>query len=388
MGIADGIDRLLRTLRPAAGAPVPPAAAPVARESDPTARPPATTSGNGRDPVLAASEPAAPTAERPSSGPAPGEPVTEESVAPSFDTLTGALTARVEEAYQSHREAAVTEGPAEAPSAAADDDATEALRTTEPEPAAVETPERVEQAPPEEPPGACEPTVSEDSPAFDVVVLPPVIEDADAIGSDEALGREPAALPTTTAALHADSLARLEAASGIAESLGLGFHLGGAVERIAFGASKGRDGVDALREATWLIERYVALVEQRPVGADLHASAVRLGRSGDAIAEIRALTAALDASRDTRLAALGAAHDPPGATSIGSVAPGPTPPSSSSSSASYTARRDATTQETPTPERERESFSHEVALMAVRWGIMVIAVIAVVLAVTLIGEWL
>jgi hypothetical protein len=289
----------------------------------------------------------------------------------------------VEEAHQSHREAAVTGGPAEAPSPAADDDATDALPAAEPEPASAESPERVEPA------SVGEPTVADDPPELDVVVLPPVIEEADVMGSEVALGREPPALPATTPALHADSLARLEAAAGIAESLGLGFHLGGAVERIAFGAGQGRDGVDALREATWLIERYVALVEQRPVGADLHAAAVRLGRSGDAIAEIRALTAALDASRDTRLAALGAAHDPPpAAASTAPVAPGPVDPSSSSTSASDTAPRAVSGPESPTPERERESFSHEIALMAVRWAVMVVAVIAVVLAVTLTGEWL
>lgn len=367
MGIADGIDRLLRTLRA-------PAAAPPARAGDPSATLAATTSGNGREPVPAEREPVAPTADRPS-----GEPPSEEPVTPSFDTLTGALTARVEEAYQSHREAVVTEEPAAAPALLADDDTAGALPTTEPEHPLVETPEVIDQVP-AEPTSAGDSPVSDERPEPDrgAVVLPPVIEEADAIGGEVVLGRERPAPPATRAALHADSLARLEAASGIAESLGLGFHLGGAVERIAFGASQGRDGVDALREATWLIERYVALVEQRPVGADLHASAVRLGRSGDAIAEIRALTAALDASRDTRLAALGEASHP----SSAGASPGPV--------ASEPARdhADAKPSAPPVPEPERESFSHEIALMAVRWGIMVVAVIAVVLAVTLIGEWL
>jgi hypothetical protein len=371
MGIADGIDRLLRTLRS-------PAAAPVSGVSDPTAELPATTSGNGRDPVTAEPQPTAPTTERPSSKPASEEPVTK-----SLDALTGALTTRVEEAYQAHREKAVTGEPTGAATLAADDDTTDALPVAEPEHTSVETPERVDKESAAKQASVGEPTVADDPPQLDVVVLPPVIEDADAILNEVALGREPPALPATTPALHADSLARLEAAAGIAESLGLGFHLGGAVERIAFGASQGREGVDALREATWLIERYVALVEQRPVGADLHASTVRLGRSGDAIAEIRALTAALDASRDTRLAALGASPAPPQP-----VAPEPASPSASLPSASDSAPRDASAPEPRIPEAERESFSHEVALMAVRWAIMVVAVIAVVLAVTLIGEWL
>ena len=372
MGIADGIDRLLRTLRP-------PAAAPDARVSDPTRVVPPATSGNGRDPAPAEREPAVSEAALPGS-----DRASPESGTPPADGLPGALAARVEEAYQSHRGETTTKEPAEP---AADSDTADALSGTEPEQSPIETPEWVEQAPQTEPTSVGEPLVADDRPApASAVVLPPVIEDADAFGGEIVLGRV-SALPATTP-LHADSLARLEAASGIAESLGLGFHLGGAVERIAYGASQGRDGVDALREATWLIERYVSLVEQRPVGADLHASAVRLGRTGDAIAEIRALTAALDASRTTRLAALGAAHDPPAAASTGSVAREPAPPSISSPDASEAAPRVASVPETTTTERERESFSHEVALMGVRWAIMVVAVIAVVLAVTLIGEWL
>lgn len=90
-------------------------------------------------------------------------------------------------------------------------------------------------------------------------------------------------------------LARLETAASLAESLNLGFHLGLAVERIANAAAQGSSGVPALREAEWLIERYIALLEQRPIGADLHVSAIRLSRAGDAIADLKALAAALEA---------------------------------------------------------------------------------------------
>lgn len=116
--------------------------------------------------------------------------------------------------------------------------------------------------------------------------------------ADESTAPEPdesedvaAVVPLTGA-----DLARLETASRLAESLNLGFHLGLAVERIAAAATQGSSGVPALREATWLIERYVALLEQRPIGADIHMSAARLARTGDAIAGMKAIAAALDAA--------------------------------------------------------------------------------------------
>lgn len=88
--------------------------------------------------------------------------------------------------------------------------------------------------------------------------------------------------------------AHLEAGAAVAESLNLGYHLGSVVERVVAAAGRGSDGVTALREAGWLIERYIALIEQRPIGADLHLSATRLARAGDSIASIKALAAALD----------------------------------------------------------------------------------------------
>jgi hypothetical protein len=89
-------------------------------------------------------------------------------------------------------------------------------------------------------------------------------------------------------------LAALQATSSIVERLGLGYHLGSAVERIAAGAGRGSAGAPALKEAVWLIERYVALLEGRPIGADLHASAARLARFGDALAELKAAAGADD----------------------------------------------------------------------------------------------
>jgi len=62
-------------------------------------------------------------------------------------------------------------------------------------------------------------------------------------------------------------LEQLDAAITVAESLNLGLHLGLAVERIAFAATKGSEGVESLKEAMWLIERYIGHVE-RPAPAN------------------------------------------------------------------------------------------------------------------------
>ena len=193
-------------------------------------------------------------------------------------------------------------------------------------------------------------------------------------GAPEATAAEFAEHPTSLDAdLDAHALARLEAASDLAESLGLGFHLGGAVERIVRGASEGKTGLKALREASWLIERYIALVEQRPVGADLHAESVRLNRAGEAIAGLRAISAALETERA-----------PDSSLRVGYEADASEPPGKADPA------RPTVEESAPAPEvaLEKRPFGHEVALMAVRWTIMVVSVIAVVLAVTLIGEWL
>src|SRR5882672_5808979 len=62
-------------------------------------------------------------------------------------------------------------------------------------------------------------------------------------------------------------LAQLEASAGAVENLGVGFHLGAAIERIATAAGQGSEGRLRLREAAWLIDRYIALLEERPGGA-------------------------------------------------------------------------------------------------------------------------
>src|SRR4051794_24892646 len=54
---------------------------------------------------------------------------------------------------------------------------------------------------------------------------------------------QPAHEPAENGALDPETVAWLEAASAVSESLGLGYHLGGAIERIAIGASGGTRGV-------------------------------------------------------------------------------------------------------------------------------------------------
>jgi hypothetical protein len=82
-------------------------------------------------------------------------------------------------------------------------------------------------------------------------------------------------------------------AAALVEVLGLSYHLSSAIERLVAGAKAGSAGVPALREAAWSIRRYAALLEDRPVTADLHRSVARLDRIDAAVAEARALSAAL-----------------------------------------------------------------------------------------------
>ena len=124
--------------------------------------------------------------------------------------------------------------------------------------------------------------------------------EADSADAPDLPGSEVVSVPTGS------ELARLEAAAEVVESLNLGFHLGCAVERIATAADLGSAGAPALREAIWLIERYVTLLERRPIGADLHVSSARLARTGDAIADLKALAAALDAEASGRSSTGGA----------------------------------------------------------------------------------
>jgi hypothetical protein len=169
---------------------------------------------------------------------------------------------------------------------------------------------------------------------------------------------------------------RLEAVSNIAESIGLGYHLGSAIERIFVGAGEGSQGVSSLQEATWLIERYISIVQQRPVGADLQATSTRLSRSTELIAELNALSAALDAqtaaeqARRTVVTAdrqvLEPSADAQKQEELGS------------------GRAGNVSIEGAAPQ---EPLGREIVLMLARWSMIVLAMIVVVLAITLIGQW-
>jgi len=129
---------------------------------------------------------------------------------------------------------------------------------------------------------------SEPAPA--PIPVPPVA----AVPAPALVVAEPAAEVSPAVEAPQKDFSHLESAADLAESLNLGFHLGSAVERIASGAAQGSEGVPALQEAAWLIERYIAIIENRPIGADLHLTAARLARAGDGIAGLKALAEALD----------------------------------------------------------------------------------------------
>ncbi len=132
----------------------------------------------------------------------------------------------------------------------------------------------------------------EHEPEPSVRLTPPEPEPTELPFEPEPVERETGAEASLVPVDH--DLAHLETAANVAESLNLGFHLGAAVERIASASTQGSQGVPALREAAWLIERYIAIIEKRPLGADLHRSAARLARAGDAIAGLKALAETLD----------------------------------------------------------------------------------------------
>lgn len=185
-----------------------------------------------------------------------------------------------------------------------------------------------------------------------------VVERGSRLPSDPSVHASPASLVNADDTEVAPHLARV---TELVESLGLGYHLGGAVERIARGAAGGREGVAQLREAIWMIERYVAVAEERPLGADLHAATTRLARTGDMVAEIQALTRSL-------------AHD-------AASTPIADPPDPSIPPAAGDARTDAS-QRAPSG-----SLARELTRMAVQSLILVTTLVAAVLALTLIGDW-
>jgi hypothetical protein len=208
------------------------------------------------------------------------------------------------------------------------------------------------------------------------------IKQAHELDGPSAAGPPTVTSPDSTAPASArrefGELARLQASAGTIENLGLGFHLGAAIERIAIASGQGSEGGVMLREATWLIERYISLLEQRPVGADLHASSVRLARTGKTIAGLHELRAEL---ATVQALVPPAAAEPPRQTTP-EPQPEPTP------TRAATAGVDAPTPvEQPPIVQELPSIRREIFVTTVRAGIAVVAVIAIVLVLTLIAQW-
>ncbi len=195
---------------------------------------------------------------------------------------------------------------------------------------------------------------------------PPPSPEPDASGTAMATRAEPPA--DTEEAVDGRSetdgtdLTRLETTADVVERLGLGFHLGSAIDRIATAAGEGSEGVPHLREATWLIERYLDLLERRPVGADLHLTMMRLAREGDTIAGLQALAAALEAEPARAL-------------------PSPPSPEPAEQAPSADATPTAAEPEAPLPPLRREVF-----LLAAKAATVILAVAAVVVLLTFIPQ--
>jgi len=188
-------------------------------------------------------------------------------------------------------------------------------------------------------------------------------------------GEPPAAEPPPVPALKAETRLRLQASAELVETLGLSFHLGGAIERIIVAATHGSDGTESLREAIWLLDRYITLLEQRPVGADIHRTSVQLARTGEALAELRAVSDSLwdDPTPEPALVPTGVPYtDSPREPVPAAV---PTPPAP-----------EAAVPE-PVAADSHTSLARELGMTAFRWALLVAAVVLIVLALTLIGDW-
>jgi hypothetical protein len=200
--------------------------------------------------------------------------------------------------------------------------------------------------------------------------------DPDEHAEAEAPGGEPSGVePPPLPELRSETRLRLQASAELVESLGLSFHLGGALERIIAAATEGSGGTESLREAIWLLDRYITLLEQRPVGADIHRTSARLARTGEALAELRAVSDSLrDAAPKPAVMTTGVPYTHPPSVPAPVGTPATAPPS----------------QETVAPDSPPDppaSVARELGRTAFRWALLVAAVVLIVLALTLIGDW-
>jgi hypothetical protein len=172
--------------------------------------------------------------------------------------------------------------------------------------------------------------------------------------------------PSRGASVARHRIERVQAAAEVSESIGLGYHLGSAVERILVAADEGSSGREPLLEAVWFIERYVSIIENRPLGADIHAASMRLQSTTELIDSLRALAATTDAPPHAAVTV-----EPDDAFVPDDAEPASAVPELVASS---------------TPAHPYEpSWWSEVARSSARWTLIVLALVLLVLVVTLIG---
>jgi hypothetical protein len=160
----------------------------------------------------------------------------------------------------------------------------------------------------------------------------------------------------------------LEATATIVEAMGLGFHLGSAIERIALSETDEERGATRLREAVWLIERHMELTGDAETDAlALEAVKVRLDRNGRIIDGLRSLSATVDALRAGELAHPVVLDD---AKAL---------PAVEVETGNGSARTD--------PVEEDYPLSRELVVMAVRSGLILLVLVIVVLVATLASNW-
>ncbi len=164
----------------------------------------------------------------------------------------------------------------------------------------------------------------------------------------------------------------LEATATIVEAMGLGFHLGSAIERIALSEGDEERGAARLREAVWLIERHMELTGDAETDAlALEAVKVRLDRNGRVIDGLRSLSATVDALRAGEQPHPGLLDEP-----------------KSLSTAPRATEADAEAAPGKTEAAEEDyPLSRELAVMAVRSGLILLVLVIVVLVATLASNW-
>lgn len=186
---------------------------------------------------------------------------------------------------------------------------------------------------------------------------------------------------------------QLEATATIVESLGLGYHLGSAIERIVLSETRGVEGLPSLREAIWLIERHIELAKGSADAEALATIRGRLVRNGDVIAGLQALSVAVDARRSggpvPAPSAPPAAERPSAASATVPARPSrpaAADPVAAAPEAPASLLADALRRTPPGAEHddiEDYPLGREILVMAVRFGLILVVIVVVVLVITL-----